>query len=164
VVVPGTFSQYNELVSAGDLTGDGFADLIGRNTSTGALYRYNGNGNSGFAAPATIAGTYKSYDRVFGVGDFNGDGKTDLLMLLGTQLWGIPGLGDGTFGGRWLVAGGYAGYNVIIGAGDVNDDGHNDLITRDANGVLWLIPGLGTGGVGSRIQLGTGYQKYAYMF
>ncbi len=164
VVVPGSFSQYNDLVSAGDLTGDGFADLIGRDTSTGALFRYNGNGTSGFAAPAQISGTYKSYDRVFGVGDFNGDGKTDLLMLLGTQLWGIPGLGNGTFGSRWLVASGYAGYNVIIGAGDVNDDGHNDLITRDANGVRWLIPGLGTGGVGSRIQLGTGYQKYASMF
>ena len=164
VVVPGTFSQYNELVSTGDVTGDGLADLVGRDTATGALFRYNGNGNSGFAAPVQIAGTYKSYDRLFGVGDFNGDGKPDILLLLGTQLWGIPGLGNGTFGSRWLVASGYAGYNIIIGAGDVNDDGHNDLITRDANGALWLIPGLGTGGVGSRVALGTGYQKYAYMF
>ncbi len=165
LVIPGNWNKYNALIHTGDISGDGQSDLIARDRETGALYRFNGNGKGGFAAGVKLAGGYKGYSRFVGPGDINGDGKADLILLLGTTMYALYGAGNGTFqAGLHLVSTGWLGYNVIIGAGDLNEDGRNDLVVRDAAGNLFRRLGTGKGTFGDRQLIGAGYQKYAGLY
>ncbi len=77
------------------------------------------------------------------LGDFNGDGRVDVLTIGGSGLSVLPGLGDGTFGGpigsvRTFPEDG------LIATADVNDDGRLDVaISR--SGSLDVRLGLGDG-------------------
>ncbi|MCP3758052.1 VCBS repeat-containing protein [Streptomyces sp. TBY4] len=99
------WNGYKKIIGAGDLTGDGKADLLALDTS-GELWRFNGTGTG------TGAGTFKSrvlvfkdwggsYKDIVGAGDLNGDGKADLLSrdTLGRP-WLNAGNGTGGFGNR----------------------------------------------------------------
>jgi hypothetical protein len=92
-------------------------------------------------------------------GDFNGDGKTDLLARdANGALWLYPGTGTGGFGTRSQVGWGWNGMNAILGIGDFNGDGKNDILARDtASGGLYLYPGNGTGGWLTSSQVGWGW-------
>ncbi|MGW7243417.1 FG-GAP-like repeat-containing protein [Streptomyces sp. NPDC054804] len=57
-------SSYNVIVGAGDITGDGRADLVSRDTS-GTLWRNNGNGKGSFGARTKIATGWQGYKGVF---------------------------------------------------------------------------------------------------
>ncbi|MET7476422.1 FG-GAP-like repeat-containing protein [Streptomyces sp. NPDC005648] len=52
--------SYNAVVGVGDITGDGKADLVARDTS-GNLYRNSGDGKGSFGARVRIATGWKSY-------------------------------------------------------------------------------------------------------
>lgn len=79
--------------------------------------------------PASITGPIRSGE----VGDFNRDGRDDILQMTYT--------GDGTWGHRLLLGGGATGFtrgdtsgvrggeDSGIGAGDVNGDGYDDVVT-----------------------------------
>ncbi|BCM65248.1 hypothetical protein EASAB2608_00582 [Streptomyces sp. EAS-AB2608] len=57
-------ASYNAVVGAGDLTGDGKADLVARDTS-GVLWRSNGNGKGSFGARTKIATGWGGYKGLF---------------------------------------------------------------------------------------------------
>lgn len=57
-------ASYNAVVGVGDITGDGRADLVERDSS-GNLYRNNGNGKGSFGARTKIATGWKGYKGVF---------------------------------------------------------------------------------------------------
>ncbi|XVU25670.1 FG-GAP repeat domain-containing protein [Actinoplanes sp. CA-054009] len=165
VALPGNWNQFNAIVHTGDLTGDGISDLIARQTSTGRLFRFTGNGKGGFSSAAAYAGTYKGVSRFVGPGDITGDGKADLIAIYGTTMYAWYGNGNGGFTpGMHLIGSGYLGFNTIIGAGDLNEDGKNDLLMRNSAGVLWRKLGDGRGGFGALQLVGTGYQKYAALY
>ncbi|MEV5443180.1 VCBS repeat-containing protein [Streptomyces sp. NPDC052644] len=73
---------YNSLVGAGDITGDGRADLLAR-TSGGTLYLYAGTGNAGapFKARVKVGTGWQTYARLVAPGDITGDGRADLLAV-----------------------------------------------------------------------------------
>ncbi|XVV12970.1 FG-GAP repeat domain-containing protein [Actinoplanes sp. CA-131856] len=163
--VPGNWNRFNQIVHTGDLTGDGVSDLLARETSTGRLFRFTGNGNGGFSSSAAYGGTYKGVSRFVGPGDISGDGKADLIAIYGTTMYAWYGNGKGGFTpGMHLIGSGYLGFNAIIGAGDLNEDGKNDLLMRNSAGVLWRKLGNGKGGFGALQLVGTGYQKYAALY
>jgi hypothetical protein len=164
VVLGSGWNQYNAILTSGDLTGDGIADLLARDKN-GKIWRYNGTGKKTLAARVALAGTYKSYARVIGPGDLNGDGRADLLVVsAGGYMYAANGTGKGTFGALHVVSSGWKGYNLVISAGDVNEDSHPDLMARDPAGVLWRFLGTGKGGFAARQKVGTGYQKYSRIF
>jgi hypothetical protein len=164
VTIGSGWNQYNAILTSGDLTGDGIADLLARDKN-GKIWRYNGTGRKSFAARVALAGTYKSYTRVIGPGDINGDGRADLLVTNGVgDLYSAYGTGKGTFGALHKVSSGWKGYSVVISAGDLNEDNHPDLLARDSAGVLWRYLGTGKGGFAARQKVGTGYQKYTHLF
>ncbi|MBM2617915.1 VCBS repeat-containing protein [Actinoplanes sp. LDG1-06] len=167
LVIPGNWNSYNALIHTGDVSGDGQSDLIARETSTGALYLFTGNGKGGFNAATKIEGGYKGYSRFVGNGDINGDGKADLMLQYDptSTMYALYGNGDGTFqAGLKVVGTGWLGYNVVVGAGDLNEDGKNDLLLRDAAGNVYRRLGTGTGTFGDRLLVGTGYQSYAGLY
>jgi len=158
------WNRYNAILTSGDLTGDGNADLLARDKK-GKLWRYNGTGKKKFAGRVALAGNYTSYSRVIGPGDINGDGRADLLVVSKSgRMFSAEGTGKGTFGQLSKVSAGWNKYNVVIGVGDLNEDGHPDLLARDKAGVLWRYLGTGKGGYATRQKVGSTYKRFSHLF
>ncbi|MFD6890303.1 FG-GAP repeat domain-containing protein [Streptomyces sp. NPDC059957] len=158
--VSSDWKLYDSLVSTGDLTGDGKADLLARSSASGYLYLYPNNGAGGFAPRVKVGTGWNIYKKMISTGDLNGDGKADMLALDASgELWRYDGTGIGTgpgvFKPRTLVFKDWGGsYTAVVGAGDLTGDGKSDLISRDTKGLAWLNAGNGTGSFASRKQLG----------
>ncbi|MGW2594145.1 FG-GAP-like repeat-containing protein [Streptomyces sp. NPDC001515] len=152
---------YDELTSPGDLTGDGRADLIARETSTGLLFLYESKSAGVFKARVKIGKGWKGY-LITGAGDLNGDGRGDLLARdTAGVLWRYAGTGKGTLATRVRVGGGWQIYHALVGIGDISGDGTADLVARDASGVLWSYRGTGKGLFAARARIGGGWQMYS---
>ncbi|NUS04327.1 MAG: hypothetical protein HOV97_17430, partial [Nonomuraea sp.] len=159
------WNQYDVLTSPGDVSGDGRADLVARQSSTGDVYLYKATSTGKLATRVKIASKW-TYKKVVGAGDLNGDGHGDLLAQdKSNELWRYDGTGSGTFRARVKVFADWgASYNVIVGVGDITGDGRADLVSRDTSGTLWRNTGNGKGSFGSRTKIATGWQGYKGLF
>jgi len=124
----------------GDLDGDGNSDIIWRNSNTGEVTAWFMNGSTITAsADLTSAGASVRPDAswsIAGIGDFNGDGKADILwrnsndhsvvewIMNGST---IIGTGDTSFGGVAIAPD--ASWSVVEVA-DFNGDGRSDILWR----------------------------------
>ncbi|WP_327235428.1 VCBS repeat-containing protein [Streptomyces sp. NBC_01317] len=156
------WTQYDVLTSPGDISGDGLPDLIARNTSSGTVYLYKGTSAGKLSARVKLYDNWKTYKKIVGTGDLNGDGKADLIAQdKSNNLYRYAGKGNGTFAARVKVFTNWGGsYNVIVGTGDLNRDGKADLVSRDTSGVLWRNYGDGKGSFGARTKIATGWSGY----
>ena len=122
-------------IAVGDFNGDGNADLVIANTGTPYLTVLLGDGQGGFHPSPHSPFATSSYPHVHGVavGDFNGDGKLDVV----TDSWGhdqiLLLLGDGA--GNLMLPGqpfptGKRPYQRLRSA-DFNKDGKPDVVTTD---------------------------------
>lgn len=114
VLIGGGWNIYNRIVGAGDLTGDGIADIVAT-TSNGAMYLYPGLGNAKFGGRIPLGYGWQGYTKLAAPGDLTGDGKSDLAAVdTAGRLWLYPGLGNGRFGARTEIGtGGWNGYHDI---------------------------------------------------
>ena len=137
----------NNIVT-GDFNGDGHPDLVlgdDRSGSIGLEVLLN-DGKGGFNAPAVIPLDAGYFDQIV-PGDFNRDGKLDLVLSLplipgGPSLYGtvvVLGDGQGGFGGR-IVSAGSGGPLAVA---DFNGDGILDIAVA---GMAALQVSLGNGG------------------
>nr|WP_238338142.1 FG-GAP-like repeat-containing protein [Pedococcus badiiscoriae] len=77
------WQMFSQMITPGDVTGDGRADLLGR-TPDGRLYLYRGTGIAsataiGYLPGVVISAGWQVYNTVFSTGDITGDGKADLI-------------------------------------------------------------------------------------
>ncbi|MFF4980707.1 FG-GAP repeat domain-containing protein [Streptomyces sp. NPDC001046] len=160
------WSQYNVLTSPGDITGDGRADLIARQASTGDVYLYKATSSGKLSARVKIFSKWSGYKRIIGVGDLDGDGYGDLLAQdTSNELWRYGGTATGGFRARVKVADDWgASYNVVVGAGDITGDGKADIVSRDTSGRLWRNNGNGKGSFAPRTGIATGWQGYKALY
>lgn len=93
------------LLSGGDYNGDGNGDILAIQVSTGALRLYKGDGNSQLTTPVTSGSLNWTGIRDIIPGDFSGDGKADLAVIMGSgALHLFTGNGAGAFtdtGSMW---------------------------------------------------------------
>lgn len=94
---------FSQMITPGDVTGDGRADLMGR-TPAGKLYLYKGTGvTTGTLSgmlPGLVVGSsgWQGFNTVFSTGDLTGDGKSDLIARTPNNVQYVyAGKGNGTF-------------------------------------------------------------------
>ncbi|WP_169746360.1 FG-GAP repeat domain-containing protein [Sphingomonas changbaiensis] len=133
-----------KVAGVGDFNGDGRADILWRNDS-GALTDWLGQANGGFVANDSVALIYdiSTSWKVAGVGDFNGDGRADILWRNDSgALTDWLGQANGGF-----VANDPAAliYDIptswkVAGVEDFNGDGRADILWRNDSGAMtdWL--------------------------
>ncbi len=166
-------------IAAGDFTGDGKLDLvIANNIYSGTISILLGNGDGTFQPAQQYelgAGTYPSS---MVAGDFNGDGRLDLAVVIVGQsdVAALPGIGDvavllgngdGTFQPQVDYALGIgAGFDSSrdIVAGDFTGNGHLDLAVTDqlaggsdaVPGTVCVLLGNGDGTFQPEVQYAAG--------
>jgi hypothetical protein len=97
----------------------------------------------------------------FSAGDFNGDGRADVMSReTDGSLLLLPGLGGNKIGSPARIGTGWDAFNLVLGNGDFNGDGKTDLVARTSDGALWLYPGNGMGGFLARQQIGSGWAGF----
>lgn len=138
-----------KITAFGDLSGDGRADLLAVEKSTGKLWLYPGTSTGGLGARKLIGSSgWSGMNALVGAGDMNGDGRADLITRQAAtgKMWFYPGKA-GHLGTRVLI--GSSGWNAMssfIAVGDWSGDGHADLLATSGD---WLVQyqGKGTGGL-----------------
>ncbi|WTX25779.1 N-acetylmuramoyl-L-alanine amidase [Streptomyces sp. NBC_00656] len=116
--VGGGWGVYNTLVSTGDLTGDGKADLVARDTA-GVLWLYKGTGSPTvpYAARTQVGKGWGVFKDLLGPSDLNRDGIPDLIARDSAGvLWYYRSTGDMAkpFAPMAKVGGGWGIYNTLV--------------------------------------------------
>ena len=130
------------VAGTGDFNGDGLEDVLLRHTS-GTITEWLGQANGGFFSNHAIS----TYDLdpiwdVAGIGDFNGDGRDDVLLMHSNgSVTNWLGQANGSFFSNHAAAS-YAlpsGWGVET-VGDFNGDSRDDVLLRHTNGTItnWL--------------------------
>jgi uncharacterized repeat protein (TIGR01451 family) len=144
-------------ITAGDFNGDGIPDLAVANdngASNGTLSVLLGLGNGNFA-PAVL---YQAglNPRSVATGDFNRDGKPDLVVANSgsANISIFLGNGGGTFQPAVNIAAGTTPQSVAVA--DFNADGKADFVVADNAAGIMLLTGDGLGGVANTATFSAG--------
>jgi len=130
------------IAGTGDFNGDGISDVLWRNDN-GALVDWLGRGNGAFADNGSnFSANPGTAWHIAGTGDFNGDGKSDILWRndngVLTEWLGQANGGFADNSANFLANPGSAWRVVEIA--DVNGDGRSDILWANNNGIVtdWL--------------------------
>ena len=137
-------------MAAGDFNGDGKPDLIWRNSTSGRVIVWYMNG-------ATRTGTNVLWPATnvndaawvpMAAGDFNGDGKPDLIWRNSTSgrviVWYMNGVTRTGTAVLWPATNVTVSAWVPMAAGDFNGDGKPDLVWRNSTSgrvIVWYMNG-----------------------
>jgi Glucose / Sorbosone dehydrogenase/FG-GAP-like repeat len=149
------------IVGTGDFNGDGFGDILWRNINGDtSIWLMTGNATQVSVLSTTDLGLVPTSWSVAQTGDFNGDGKADILWhntngdtsiwlmtASGTQMQVLSATDLGVVPTSWTIA----------GTADFNGDGKSDILWHNGNGdtSIWLMTGSGPQvQVSSAIDLG----------
>ncbi|RAI54071.1 FG-GAP-like repeat-containing protein [Roseicella frigidaeris] len=145
IYAPGAGTAY-DIAGVDDFNGDGRSDILfskqvswqGHDYVTLSLWEMDGLAGIG----GGVVGTVDASWAVVGMGDFDGDGRADILWQnadSAVSIWRMDGtqyLGGGT------IATPGVGWSVV-GTGDFDHDGRSDILLQDATGKVeaWRMDG-----------------------
>jgi len=130
------------LEAVADFDGDGQGDLLWVGTDGAVAYTPAASLRSASSGtPVVDLGTLQAGERVLGAGDFDGDGRGDLLVGRAGDTIDIWFTAPGA--ALEIVEQGIAAQAVLAGVGDFDGNGSEDIAWRASEGalVLWLMDG-----------------------
>jgi hypothetical protein len=165
-------------VAAADLNGDGWTDLVVNESFSPTIGVQLSNGNGTFKAPvyytpSQFAGNQNAQLAAVVTGDFNGDGKTDVAIIVTVPTTLNTGTSPNTLiiylnegagvlkqtASYTLTASGASQYPPLLAAGNLNGDHETDLAvvyrTSSGTAVPYFATGAGTFKKGSSYSAGT---------
>ena len=152
------FGRVSLLAAVGDMTGDGWPDLMGQPVG-GAMRIYPGRGLRGLKR-SYVAYSAIGARRQVPVGRHDTDGAPDSLLRSRSTLTLYRGNGPGGFVGSRQLSLDVGRYDWVVGISDIGVTGHSDLVVRArSTGTLWLVP-MTASGFGVRQLLGSGMDRY----
>jgi len=135
------------VAGVGDLNGDGTDDLVWRNTATGDVAVWLGNGVNAPTTTGVIAGGVPLEWVIAGVGDLNGDGKDDLVWRNtatgDVAVWLGNGVNPPTTTG--VIVGALPAEWIIVGVGVLDGGSRADIVLRNTSTgdvAVWLGNGV----------------------
>ncbi len=152
------FKKVQLLSAVGDVTGDGWPDLMGQPKGS-SMRIYPGAGanplGSGYVAAGKVAAT-----RQIAVGRMDADGAPDVLFRGNRKVTLSRGNGPGGLTSTRAMSVNLNPYDWIVGISDVGLTGHSDLVVRlGSTKALYLIE-MTTSGFGAPKLLGQGLGGY----
>lgn len=146
------------LIVAADMTNDGIPDVVIRgvdgNPEVGRLFVYSGTGNGSFVLRYATDAQSTNFGYALSVGDFNEDGRLDIVTTCSGCAGGIRILrnfGNAQFGSSPSFPAGSA--PVYTAVGDFNGDGKFDIAALNSAGANFgtvsILIGDGIGGFSS---------------
>jgi FG-GAP-like repeat len=127
-----------------DFNGDGRADIVWRDSSTGSnvIWHMNGGAQLGTTSLPTVADTAW---KLAALGDLNNDGNADLVWRNSNTgmniVWYLSGNSVLSYGDLPAVP---SSAWQIAGVADMNNDGYNDIIWRNGtagSNIVWVMRG-----------------------
>ncbi|MFC0007277.1 LamG-like jellyroll fold domain-containing protein [Micromonospora siamensis] len=131
--------------TAGDINGDGYADIISMRTDGTLVYypnRWTTNSDAPFYGSGVSIGTsWTVFNRIM-AGDVNGDGYVDMIATKSDgSLYYYPNnyvnSPSWPFGNPVLIGSGWGTYTRVVPA-DVSGDGYVDLVAMKPDGTLYV--------------------------
>jgi hypothetical protein len=153
------FGGVKLLAAVGDMTGDGFPDLMGQPNKGRPMLIWPGRGARGLGT------AYVAYSRISGskqisVGRWDKGGAPDTLVRRGPTLTMYAGNGPGGFTGSRVLPIDVSPYDWVVGISSVDLKGHPDLVVRaKGTGQLYLIEARPTS-FSPPLLLGGGFRDY----
>ena len=138
-----------------NFNGDSFPDILWQNTS-GQAAIWEMNGLNLIPADSQLAGANPGPNwKVVGGGDFNGDGRSDILWQNASgqaAIWEMNGAAP-IAGGSQLVGPNPGPNWKAVATGDFNGDGRSDILWQNTSGqvAIWEMNGLSPIAGGSQL-------------
>ncbi len=147
------------LIHAGQWDNAGGQDFISRRPDTGDLMLHTGSTAGRLLATKVVARGLKGYRAFAAVGDWNRDGRGDLMAIRSAtgELVLFPGRSGGLVGAPVTIGSRWGAITRIIGTGDANGDGRPDIYATTSSAQLRFYPGNGTGGFRTSVLIGGGW-------
>jgi hypothetical protein len=148
----------------GDVNGDARPDLLARQTATGSIYLYPGDGRGWVTSGVKIGSGFQAFSLLAAVGDLSGDGHPDLIGIQASTgtLYMYRTDGAGHFlPGSVKFGPGWGAMDTLVGVGDVDGDGYPDLLARvHATGALVLYRGTAAHSLAAGLPITGDFSRY----